>query len=277
MRVALHKTGARVAMLRAARTSTGREIRLPAMRATSSGSMRFHGGTSTGAKRRRSVAASALRPASSSAMTRRQRPVAPSSQLRAPGGAWLRAHSHAGRSSPWARSPAAAARLASMSAGMTASATGTSSRRATVEQPPSAGESRQASSSRHQRSARRPAARQASSSSSRCCHALTGAIRHWTIPLRSRACAARSSATIAALRAAPSLSKFHVPQRSRVPAASTAAASDVGRIACDRRRRPRGRIRASRTPRARCSVSPLPVNGTTTGRAPLATTSSTVL
>ena len=32
-----------------------------------------------------------------------------------------------------------------------------------------------------------------------------------------------------------------------------------------------------RTPRARCSVSPLPVNGTTTARAPLATTSITVL
>ena len=44
----------------------------------------------------------------------------------------------------------------------------------------------------------------------------------------SRARSAMRSATIDALRAAPSLSKFHVPQRSRVPAASTAAARISG-------------------------------------------------
>ena len=139
----------------------------------------------------------------------------------------------------------------------------------------SAGESRQASSSRHHRSARRPAARQASSSSSRGCHAHGASLgaRAWRC---ARVRLRGASATIAALRVAPSLSKFHVPQRSRVPAESTAAARISGEYV--RSSTTTARSNASRrTPRARCSVSPLPVNGTTTGRAPLVTTSSTVL
>ena len=89
MRIALHQTANR---MHAAR---GPKVDRPANpasgnRATTSGSMRFQGGTSTGRKRGPKLDARPARPVASSASV--WPPVAgvPSSQLRAPGGAWLR-------------------------------------------------------------------------------------------------------------------------------------------------------------------------------------------
>ena len=267
MRVALHKTGERIRMLLAARTSTARGSRLPAV-ARSLGidavpRRHEHGREAPveASLEARCCPPRARRSTCSQRPVRAKLPVARTRRCMVAGG-----HSHAGRSSPRGVREPASARLSSMSAGITASAMGTLRAICDFEQ---AGRARANRGRRRRRGTRdrrcRPAARQASSSSSRRLPSAHWAIRHWTIPLRSvrapRGVQRRSRHCAPRHRCRSST----CPSARGVPAESTAAARMSGSTGAIVDDDPRGRSRARRTPRARCSVSPLPVNGTTTG------------
>ena len=273
VRIALHKTGEGFDV------SRGSERRQPCesgfgQACDHSGSMRFHGGTSTATKRRPNRCASALLPSSQlsddlahSAGARRAPSCARRRRVVAMRISVLDDR-RSGHREPGGRDSVR------RSAGITARATGTCAplrSRASAATPPSRGRHRRRGTTR---SARRPP-RARRRARRRGLPSAAQAIRHG-LPSALRACSAIRSATIAALRDAPSLSKSHVPNAHGFLPQSTAAARISGEYVRSSTTIARSNS-PSRTPRARCSVSPLPVKGTTTGRAPLVTTSSTVL